>query len=406
MTFTRFSFSFFTLLFAAATAWAQTDVRLLTYNIHRDIGGSDSNISSQPALGKVLNYLSPDIWAINELGGNSVTFNLATAHNDLVAFIQQKLTIFGSNPQENVNFYIYISTIDDNFDTVAIVSRYPFSSKQTFSDASAGFSAERGLARASVLLPDGNVIDVFTAHLKALSTTSDASQRQSEADADSANVATWIAGHHGDAVAVTGDWNETEDPGEPANWSGHHIGDMLRRPSEPYHPITTMKGAGLLDPKPLSIAGRQDTIDSATPDARFDYTMYAGSRWISGQVFDTKQYTSTQLASLNSAAGTNFAAGDSASASDHLPVFSILRVGIKPQITAIVSGNGNIAITYQALISPFVTYSVQQSSDLTNWMPVAATNQTLNQTSDTRTVQSTVNVAAAPLFFRVAATVN
>jgi Ca2+-binding RTX toxin-like protein len=53
---------------------AQTNVRVLTYNIHRDIGASDSNISSQPALAKVVNYLNPDIWTINELGGNDVAF--------------------------------------------------------------------------------------------------------------------------------------------------------------------------------------------------------------------------------------------------------------------------------------------------------------------------------------------
>ena len=62
---------------------------------------------------------------------------------------------------------------------------------------------------ATVTLPGGNVLDVFTAHLKALETTSDASRRQSEADEDSANVAAWISSHHGDAVALTGDWNET-----------------------------------------------------------------------------------------------------------------------------------------------------------------------------------------------------
>jgi hypothetical protein len=32
---------------------AQTNVRVVTYNIHRDIGASDSNISLQPALAKV-----------------------------------------------------------------------------------------------------------------------------------------------------------------------------------------------------------------------------------------------------------------------------------------------------------------------------------------------------------------
>jgi endonuclease/exonuclease/phosphatase family metal-dependent hydrolase len=406
VSFPRLFVTFAICLLGAPRLQGQTNVRLLTYNIHRDIGGSDSNISSQPSLAKVVNYLAPDIWTINELGGNNVTYNKTTAHNDLVAFIQQNLTIFGSNPQENASFYIYISTIDDSFDTVAIVSRYPFASTHTYSDAGSGFSSERGLARATVSLPDGNVIDVFTAHLKALSTTSDASQRQSEADTDSANVATWISGHHGESVAVTGDWNETEDPGETSNWSGHSIGDMLTQPSEPYHPITTMKSAGLLDPEPLSIAGRQDTIDSTTPDSRFDYTMYTGTRWLGGQVFDTKQYTSTQLASLNASAGTNFVKGDSAGASDHLPVFSIVRVGIKPQIAAIVAGNGTVAITYQALISAYLTYSLQQSTDLVHWVPAMATNQTLNQTADTLTVQSTVNVGTAPLFFQVQATVN
>ena len=96
---------------------AQTNVRLLTYNIHRDIGASDSNISAQPALAKVVNYLNPDIWTINELGGNNVAFNPTIAHAGLVTFIHDRLTIFGANPQENVNYFIYIGTIDDGYIT-------------------------------------------------------------------------------------------------------------------------------------------------------------------------------------------------------------------------------------------------------------------------------------------------
>jgi hypothetical protein len=53
-------------------------------------------------------------------------FSATTAHNDLVTFINQNLTIFGANPQENVNYYIYLSTLNDGYDTVAIVSRWPF----------------------------------------------------------------------------------------------------------------------------------------------------------------------------------------------------------------------------------------------------------------------------------------
>ena len=114
-----------------------------------------------------------------------------------------------------------------------------------------------------------------------------------------------------------------------------------------YHPITTMKSAGVLDPEPLSIANLQNTIDSTSPTSRFDYTIYTTARWVGGQVFDTKQYTSAQLSALNTAAGTNFVVADSSSASDHLPVFSILRVGVDAQITAMAAGTGTMTVTYQ-----------------------------------------------------------
>ena len=92
----------------ALTAQAQTVVRVLHYNIHRDIGGTDSNVASQPALAKVVNHLAPDVWAINELGGNGSAFNATTAHDRLVAFINASLTIFGPSPQEGVNYFVYI----------------------------------------------------------------------------------------------------------------------------------------------------------------------------------------------------------------------------------------------------------------------------------------------------------
>ena len=99
----------------------------------------------------------------------------------------------------------------------------------------------------------------------------------------------WIGVNGADAITVTGDWNETEDAGETTNWSNHSIGDILPNPNEPYQPITTMRSAGLTDPSPASIAGNHDTIDSTTPDARFDYAMYAKLAFLNGEVFDTKQ---------------------------------------------------------------------------------------------------------------------
>ena len=397
------------MLAAVATALqAQTNlnVRLLTYNIHRDIGGSDSNTGSQPALAKIVNYLDPDIWTINELGGNNVSFNATTAHDDLVAFIHDDLTIFGPDPQENIDYFIYLSSLDDGYETVAIVSRFPFASTHTYSDAGNGFGALRGLARASVDLPNGDMLDVFTAHLKASSTTTDAEKRQTEADADEVNVGNWIMAHPDDGVAVTGDWNETEDPGESANWTGHSIGDILSSPHEAYHPITTMRSAGLTDPAPVSIAGNDDTIDSTHPTSRFDYTMYTNTELVTGEVFDTNQYTSTQLAELNAVNGTDFVARDSSTASDHLPVLSILWVGFVPDVLSAAHDNGSFSITYKTSKSPNLSHIVEESTDLQSWMPVQSTDQIVAQNADSETIQSTVTAGSTgPLFLRVRVTV-
>jgi hypothetical protein len=105
------------------------------------------------------------------------------------------------------------------------------------------------------------------------------------------------------------------------------IGGML--PSgHIYHPITTVRDVGFADAAPASIAGNRDTLDSTSPDVRFDYVLHTASHltFLSGEVFDTKQHSPAQLAALNAANGTNFVAGDCASASDHLPVIEVLLV--------------------------------------------------------------------------------
>jgi hypothetical protein len=95
-----------------------------------------------------------------------------------------------------------------------------------------------------------------------------------------------------------------------------------------YRPITTVRDAGFADGKPASIAGNRDTLDSTSPDVRFDYVLHTASHltYLSGEVFDTKQHSAAQLAALNAANGTSFVAGDSAAASDHLPVLEVFLV--------------------------------------------------------------------------------
>jgi endonuclease/exonuclease/phosphatase family metal-dependent hydrolase len=304
------------------------DVRVLDFNIHRDIGAADSNIGSQPELAKIVNYLKPDVWTINELGGNSSGFNRTTAHDLLSSFIRNDLTIFGPAPVEGVNYFLYVGEISDGFITNAIVSRYPLLETQTFSDAGGGFNALRGLELALVDIPGPTDIGLFTTHLKALNSNNDALRRQAEANADKATISTWMSSHTTAAALLTGDFNESEDPEDATNWSGHRIGDPLPGTGEPYRPISTLRSVGLFDAMPVSIRGDNDTIDSTNPNARFDYLLYSGDKLnlSSAMLFDTGQYTSGQLAALNAANGTNFIAADSAGASDHLPVIAIFTV--------------------------------------------------------------------------------
>ncbi|HEX8078292.1 MAG TPA: endonuclease/exonuclease/phosphatase family protein [Chthoniobacterales bacterium] len=393
-------------ILSASPLCAQVTVRVLTYNIHRDIGASDSNVSSQPALAKIVNYLKPDVWTLQELGGNNVHYSAAVAHGNLAGFIQQNLTIFGPNPQENVDFFIYVSSISDGYDTVAIVSRYPFAYTHTYADAGNGFGSLRGFPLASISVPGPTKLDVFTAHLKALSTTTDAEKRQTEADVDHNNVFNWISAHRADAIVTTGDWNESEDAGDKTNWSGHNIGDMLPTPNEPYHPITTMLSAGLLDPRPLSIRGAPDTINAATPNTRFDYNTFAKAAYLRGEVFDTKQHSAAELAALNAANGTNFIASDSADASDHLPVLTVVRVGFTPVVIATQTDGATLALTYERIVAANVSYTVEQSNDLLSWTTASPTQQVLAQNLGSETLRASVPTSGrSSVFLRVPAAV-
>ena len=382
---------FFATFFVVA-ANAQTVVRVLHYNIHRDIGGSDSNVSAQPALAKVVNHLAPDVWTINELGGNSAGFNATTARNSLIAFINSKLTIFGPSPMEGQKYFVYVGTRSDGYITSAIVSRYPFLSTQTYSDAGSGFPALRGLVSAKVDLPGAVELGVFTAHLKAQNSTTDASKRQAQAEANAANIQAWLDENPGDAAVITGDWNETEEPSDVDNWSAGAIGGTLPNGSI-YRPITTFRGTEFADPGSASIAGNRDTIDAASPDARFDYLFHRASHatLLSTLVFDTKQHTSAQLSALNSGAGTSFVSADSSSASDHLPVFSVLLASPGPALVATTSASG-VAST-----SAVLQAGINANDSATDWRIEFGPTAALGATSAGQTLPSSRNTAPVAL---------
>lgn len=331
----------------AFEARGQVSVSVLQTNIHRDIGGSDSNTSAQSALAQEINYFNPDVWTLQELGGNNVSYNATTAYNDLVAFIQSDITIFGSNPIIGTNFYVSLSSLDDNYDTVAIVSRYPFLSTQTYSDAGGGYSALRGMAMVQIDIPGTVNLDIFTMHLKASSADSDAARRQAEAAANSTSIAGWIARNPNDAVVVTGDFNETTETNESANWSNHSLGDSIsiNGKNTTYNPVATLKAAGLSDPRPVSLNGSIDTISSSSPNTRFDYALYGSNlTYTSGLVFNSKLYSSMQLATMNAARGTSLTTSTSSTASDHLAVFETFAVVPEPEAIVLLGLAGAMVV--------------------------------------------------------------
>jgi endonuclease/exonuclease/phosphatase family metal-dependent hydrolase len=338
----------------AATAWlalglaavAQTTISVLQTNIHRDIGASDSNTSAQPHLAQEVNFFSPDIWTIQELGGNSVGFNITTATNSLVAFVQSNLTIYGPTPVQNTDFYVYVATRNDGYETTAIVSRYPILNASTYSDSGGGYQSLRGLARVTVDIPGDTNLDIFTMHLKALNDDTSAGKRQAEAAANSATIGSWIASHPSDAVIVTGDFNETSEASASANWSGHRLGDTITLANGTtaiYNPVAKLLAAGLKDPRPTSRNGSLSTISSSKPTSRFDYILYGpNARYLGGQAFNSALFSTSELAAMNAKNGTTLTTSTSALASDHLAVFSTFSIVPEPGTLVLLTCAGGI----------------------------------------------------------------
>lgn len=302
------------------------DVSVLTWNIHRDVGSNGPNSSSQSYLAKVVNYLNPDVWNINELGGNNTGYSASAEQAALVSFIQSDVTIFGVNPQLGKDFYVYVGTATDHYIGNAIVSRYPLSDQTTYADGL------RGLVHADVQLPNGQELGDFTTHFKATTdtseSTSDSEKRQTEAETDAGNIESWKRNNPNTPSVFTGDLNTSEEPGEDDNWADGNVGDTLPN-GDTFHPITTIKSAGFNDADPVSANGDKDTIKSgsANPTDRFDYNLYSqtgGITSLGGLVFNTKAYGSGQLPS-------GFATTDSQNASDHLPVLMRYQVQAVPE---------------------------------------------------------------------------
>lgn len=320
-----FSTAFLAILVVPALA-GTTDVNVLNWNIRRGIGSNGPNAQQQQYLAKTVNFLKPDIWTINELGGNNAGFSPSQSTNALATFISSSVTCFGANPVLNKDYYIYVGVNSDGFIGNAIVSRYALTETTTYNDGL------RGVTHANALLPNGQSLGIFTEHMKATTnnanSTSDSQQRQTEAETTRNNLIAWKNAHPNTPAVMTGDFNLSEDPGGDDNWAFGDIGGTLPN-GHAYAPISTLKSAGFLDAKPASANGDFDTISSGSsnPRNRFDYNLYSNTGGISkigGTVFNTAAYPLN-----NRPAGFGF--DDSFLASDHLAVMATYRIEAVPE---------------------------------------------------------------------------
>ncbi len=310
----------------AAFAQSSSDVSVLSWNIRRAIGSNNPNSGSQATIAKVVNYLHPDVWNINELGGNNSGYLQSSEKQAVINFVSANITYFGANPVEGKDYYVYAGSQSDGFIGNAIVSRYKFSNTTTYLDDL------RGLVSATVQLPNGGQIGDFVTHLKATTnssqSTADSQRREGEAETDKTNLTSYLGANSLYPAILTGDFNLSEDAGEDDNWTAGNIGGTLPN-GHIYHPISVLKSAGFLDPIPLSVNGDKDTISSgsANPKNRFDYNLFSAQGGMSvnnSQVFNTAAY---QLGTLP----PGFFFGDSGVASDHLPVFASYHIAAVPE---------------------------------------------------------------------------
>ena len=216
MKFTRAFILLGAIALGSLAAGQSVNFSVLQTNIDRDIGPNGPNSGGRAALAQEINYLNPDVWNMQELGGNNSGWTATGALNAVKSFIQSDVTIFGANPVLGVNYYVYVGPYTNGYIGQAIVSRYPILSTTGYSDGL------RGLDEATIQLPNGATVGDFTTHEKATTSSadvvSDSEKRQTESDTDKANMQAWMAANPNSAAVFTADMNEDEDPADKGNY--------------------------------------------------------------------------------------------------------------------------------------------------------------------------------------------
>jgi PKD repeat protein len=280
------------------------NVRVMQWNVEgndgRGLGRLSNNTDAQTqADARIVNYNQPDILLFNEIDASNQ--NAAVGEAALIDWVTNSVPYLGTQP--GVTFFVKASTTSDGFIRNAAVSRYPIFAEGTYTSG----NMVRGLHAFRVQLEGTNVLQVFHAHFKCCSTSSDCTARQANAQFASDTIRAWAATNSLPYI-FAGDWNEDESfPQCPV--------------SETYAPITMVRTNGnLVEFLPTALNGISKTESTPSPSRRFDYCLAGTNRLaaVSGFVFNSTVWA--QNGQYTNASPQNVA-GDSTTASDHCSVF-------------------------------------------------------------------------------------
>ena len=351
---------------------AVTNLALVTYNVlGRGVADWTTNSAQVRAIGRQLSYLKPDIIGFQEIP--ELNANYAQMPGFVAAYLP--------------GYYLSTGSYTDGGERSVVASRFPIVRSKSWLVGSSltpyGYSGtfSRDLFETQIAVPGfPQPFHFFVTHLKAFSDQDSAAKRGAEARAISNFFAkVYLTTNSLHPYCLVGDMNE--DIFRPRDYELQAIQALLSprvglRLTSPHIPATA-------DDRTWSIRNTSLTI-------RFDYILPGGllfSNLASSQVFRSDLVTP---------AAPPLLAGDSAAASDHLPVMATFRnpYDVPFAIRTLTVSNHVATLAWPTVIG--AKYGVEVSADLVTWKP-AVTN--LSATGGTLSCK--VATSAVRQYFRV-----
>ncbi len=344
---------------------------VLTYNILGN-GASGWTLASTnvQAVGRELAYLRPDIVGFQEIPED---FRL-----QMTNFIGACLP----------GYYVAIGSSTGGGERSAAASRYPIVRSKSWlinSDLTAyGYAGDftRDLFEAEIVVPDlAQPFHFFTTHLKAHADQDSAIRRAAEARAISNYFATaYLTTNALRPYLLVGDMNE--DIYRPRTYEQGAIQTLTSSPT----------GLRLTTPRnPVTADDRTWSIQNGSLTIRFDYILPCNLLYYSvsaSQVFRSD---------LVAPPAPPLLAGDSATASDHLPVVISLRnpYNVPLLIRSLAVSNEVATLSWTTIRGE--RYRVEGSSDFSAWQAVVT-----NLVAATNELSVQIPGTSANRFFRLA----